>query len=72
MLRERGKGCIFSAAYQGKVRETAQMILEASALCFAQASHSCPAHLQTTGRVGREPQMGQTDLGVRLDLGEVS
>lgn len=42
MLRERGKGCIFSAAYQGKVRETAQMILEASALCFAQASHSMP------------------------------
>lgn len=72
MLRERGKGRVFLAAYQGKVGDAAQMSLEASALCLAQASHLVLSSPVGHGLGLGKNQMVQTDLGVlpaQLSLG---
>lgn len=69
-MTERVKGHMFSAAYQGRVREIAQMVLGASALWAAlpRASRSVSAHPWFIGRVGGKHQIGQRSLGVRPDF----
>lgn len=73
VLREKGKGCIFSAACQGKVRETTQIVLKSSVFCFAWTSHSRPSipPRHTQGLRGK-CQMGHKDLAPQLGLREVS